>query len=151
MKPLYVRIEDNDDLTVVSAHLQDAVTTVGDFAYDTKRRRFAAVLNRFRWEAEGGRAIGPRLHSRIRTGLHFDGVLAVRSHNIAREAKDAVVSLLAVRFTPAGQQADPAGTVTLDFAGGGAIALDVECLEGHVSDIGQPWETRSKPEHDLDA
>ena len=149
MKPLYVRIEDKDDLTVVSAHLQDAVTTVGDFAYDAKRRRFAGVVNRFRWEAEETRKIGPRRHSRIRTGLHFDGVLAVRSQNVAREAKDAVVSLLSIRFAPAGDEADPAGTVTLDFAGGGTIALDVECLEGHVSDIGQPWATRSKPKHDL--
>lgn len=151
MKPLLLRIEDEQDLAVLSAHLQDAVTAVGDFAYEKKRRRFAGVFNRFRWEAEGTSKLGPRRHSRIRAGVHFDDVLAVRSQNIRLEAKDAVVELLAIRFEKTGGDEDPAGTITFDFAGGGTIALDVECLEGHLTDIGQPWETTSKPEHDLDA
>lgn len=155
MTPLRLRIEDTQDLAVASAHLQDAVTAVGDFAYEKKRRRFAGVFNRFRWEAEGGRKprmkLGPKRHSRIRTGFHFDDVLAVRSQNIRLDARDAVVELLAIRFEATGGAEDPAGTITLDFAGGGTIALDVECLEGHLTDIGQPWETTSKPEHDLDA
>lgn len=151
MKPLHLRIEDDNDLSVVSAHLQDAVTAVGDFAFEKKRRRFAGVFNRFRWEAEGGRSLGPRRHSRVRTGLHFDGVLAVRSQKIKLDAKEAIVELLAVQFVPSGVAEDPSGVVTLEFSGGGTIALDVECIEGHLTDIGQPWETRSKPKHDLDA
>ena len=144
MKPLRLRIEDADDLTVASTHLQDAVTLVGDFAYEKKRRRFAGVFNRFRWEEDT-----KRVHSRIRTGLHFDDVLAVRSQNITLDAKDAVVELLAIRFAPDGIEESPAGTITLDFAGGGTIALDVECIEGHLTDIGTAWETTSKPDHDL--
>jgi len=151
MTLLRLRIEDTDDLTVASAHLQDAVAVVGDFAFEKKRRRFAGVLNRFRWEADGGKARLVKRHSRIRTGLHFDGVLGVRSQNIRTDVKDAVVELLAVRFAPSADADDPAGTITLEFAGGGTIALDVECLEGHLTDIGQPWETSSRPEHDLDA
>ncbi|WP_422021432.1 DUF2948 family protein [Pyruvatibacter mobilis] len=151
MKSLRLRIEDQDDLNVVSAHLQDAVTTVGDFAYEPKRRRFACVVNRFAWETEGTARLGLRRHFRVRAGLHFDDVLAVRSQNIRQDAKDAIVSLLAVRFEPSATPEDPAGTITLDFAGGGTIALDVECLEGHLTDITGPWETRHKPAHDLDA
>ncbi len=148
MKPLRLRIEDKDDLTIISAHLQDAVALVGDFAYEAKRRRFAGVFNRFRWEGEGAK-VRREPYSRVRTGLHFDDVMAVRSQNIRKDAKDAVVELLAIRFEPNGGEEDPSGTVTLDFAGGGTIALDVECLEGHLTDIGQPWETRAKPTHDL--
>ncbi|MGD1934916.1 MAG: DUF2948 family protein [Candidatus Phaeomarinobacter sp.] len=151
MAPLRLRIEDPQDLAVASAHLQDAVTAVGDFAYEKKRRRFAGVFNRFRWEAEGGVKLGPKRHSRIRTGVHFDDVMAVRSQNIRLDAKEAVVELLAVRFEASAGEEDPSGTITLDFAGGGTIALDVECIEGHLTDIGQPWETTSKPEHDIDA
>lgn len=149
MKPLRLRIEDADDLTVASAHLQDAIAKVGDFAFEKKRRRFAAVFNRYRWEAEGAKAPVPR--SRIRTGLHFDDVTAVRSQAIRLDDAEAVVELLAIRFLPAGAGDDPGGTVMLDFAGGGTIALDVECLEGHVTDIGQAWETRARPHHDLGA
>ena len=145
MKPLRLRIEDADDLKVVSAHLQDAIAKVGDFAVEKKRRRFAAVFNRYRWEAEGKRV--PR--SRIRSGLHLDDVTAVRSHNIRLDDPEAVVELLAIRFVPVDEAEHPGGTVTLDFAGGGTIALDVECLEGHLTDIGQAWETRARPSHDL--
>jgi len=145
MKLLRLRIEDADDLRVVSAHLQDAIARLGDFAYEKKRRRFAAVFNRYRWETEGRRV--PR--SRIRSGLHLDGVTAVRSQNIRVDDPEAVVELLAIRFQPAPDTDDPGGTVTLDFAGGGTIALAVECLEGHLIDMGQPWETRARPRHDL--
>ncbi|MBF5066143.1 DUF2948 family protein, partial [Salmonella enterica subsp. enterica serovar Istanbul] len=33
---------DSEDLSVISAHLQDAVLTVGDLAYVPKDRRFVA-------------------------------------------------------------------------------------------------------------
>ncbi len=146
MKALRLRIEDAEDLKIVSAHLQDAIAKVGDFAYEKKRRRFAGVFNRFRWEAEGKRVP----HSRIRTGIHFDDVTTVRSKNIRLDAEDAVVELLAIRFEGEGGAEDPGGTITLEFAGGGTIALDVECVEGHLTDIGQAWETRNRPAHDLD-
>src|SRR5262245_5336536 len=40
---------DADDLSVISAHLQDAVLKVGDVAYLPREKRFAAVGNRFDW------------------------------------------------------------------------------------------------------
>ena len=36
------------------------------------------------------------------------------------------------------------------LAGGGAIALDVECIEGQLADTGGAWETTSRPQHPLD-
>ena len=50
MKPLKLIALDEEDLAVVSSHLQDAVVRVGDMAYLPSKKRFAAVLNRFDWE-----------------------------------------------------------------------------------------------------
>ena len=134
---------DADDLAVISARLQDAVARVGDIVWLPKARRFAALVNRFKWETAEARKSD---NLRVRAGLHFDGVLAVRSHNLLRGAPDAVVSLLAIRFTPTGGE-DPGGVVDMVFAGGGAIRLEVECIDAGMSDVSGEWAARGRPEH----
>jgi hypothetical protein len=137
--------QDADDLQVISARLQDAVARVGDLVWLAKARRFAALFNRFKWEAaEARKGRGDNL--RVRAGLHFDGVLSVRSQSVLRGAPDAVVSLLAIRFTPKGGE-DPGGTVDLVFAGGGAIQLEIECIDAGLSDVGGEWAARGRPQH----
>lgn len=142
-KPLRLAAEDADDLAVISACLQDAVAKVGDFAFLKRERRFAFVANRFAWETAMDRKRGPFL--RVRAGVHFTDVLNVRSHNVRRDAPSAVVSILAIRFLPG---EDGAGVIEIDLAGGGVVAVDVECLSAHMSDISDPWMTRSRPRHD---
>lgn len=142
-KPLRLAAEDADDLKAISAVLQDAVAKIGDFAHLPRQRRFAFVVNRFLWETAGEGARGP--FARVRTGCHFDDVTAVRQSNLRQDAKDAVLELLAVRFLPG---EDGTGAVILDFAGGGAIRLDVESVNAGLADISAPWLTRLKPGHD---
>lgn len=135
---------DAQDLEVISSHLQDAVLLVGDMRYLAGEKRFAAVLNRFDWQ---GAVNGAGDYARRRTGLHFDRVLSARTHNIRKDAEDAVLSLLAIEFTPTDE---PSGDITLVFSGGGAIRLEVECIEAAMADLGPAWPTRSRPSHDLD-
>ena len=134
---------DTDDLAVISAHLQDSVLKVADMAWLPRQNRFALVANRFDWEsASQGRYL------RRRTGLHFDRVLRVRRTKIRADAPDAVLNLLAVTF----EQTDaPSGLVTLFFSGGGAVQLEVECLEAQMSDLGPAWETSVKPVHEAES
>jgi hypothetical protein len=134
--------EDAADLQVISARLQDAVAKVKDLVYLPKRRRFAALFNRFQWEA-GARSGNLRLQS----GLHFDGVMSVKSSNIKRGAPDAVVSLLAIKFTAKGAD-DPEGTIELIFSGGGALKLEVECIDAGLSDVSSVWAARGRPAHE---
>lgn len=141
-KPLRLVAEDADDLAVLSACLQDAIIKVGDCAYLPKQRRFAFVANRFVWECAADRKRGP--FARVRAGAHFDDVIAVRQQNIRADAKDAVLELLALRFDRA---ADSGGAVVFDFAGGGAIRLEVEAVNAHLSDLTAPWSTQRKPTH----
>lgn len=142
-KPLRLTIEDADDLKILSTVLQDAIAKVGDFAQLPKQRRFAFVANRFVWEVAADKKRGPFV--RVRSGCHFDDVLSVKQMNLRPDAKDGVLDLLAIRFEPS---SDGAGVVTLDFAGGGSIRLEVESLNAQLADISAPWLTQAKPEHE---
>ncbi|GAB4529914.1 MAG: DUF2948 family protein [Amphiplicatus sp.] len=143
-KPLRLLAADEEDLKVFSACLQDAVGKLGDFAWLPKERRFAFVMNRFVWECCVDRETGR--YARVRAGAHFDDVMSVKQHNLRADLKDAVVELLAIRYEPGD---DGMGTIILDFAGGGAIRLEVESVNGHLMDMSEPWRTRTKPAHDV--
>jgi hypothetical protein len=130
---------DAEDLEILSARLQDATAKLKNIVWLPRSRRFAMVVNRYRWES--GR------NQRVLAGLHFDSVLKVRSQKIRMGAGEAVVSLLALRFTANGGE-DPGGVVELTFAGGGAIRLTVECIDAELADLTQPWAARGRPDHD---
>jgi len=135
---LRVRIEDAADLEVASAAMQDAVFRVGDATFEAKPRRFTLIANRFRWET--GRK------ERIRAALSFDGVLGVKTHRYQGAAKDAVASILALKFVAADEP--PAGAVEIMLAGGGGIRLDVEAIDALLADWGEPWSTPRRPDHE---
>jgi hypothetical protein len=133
---------DEEDLAVLSAHVQDAVMKVGDLAWLPKERRFALAMNRFVWEtADGSR------QERRRAALSFDRVTAVKACDIDRTKPGTVLNLLAVRFDPTDA---PGGDVTLVFAGGAAIRLTVECIEARLADLGAAWAARAMPVHDIE-
>ena len=143
---------DAEDLGILSAHLQDGVLRVADMTYLPRARRFAAVLNRFDWLAAvasgGGRRRSVRPQRR-RAALHIDRVTAARISGIDLSSSDRVLALLAVVFQPG--TTTPAGTITLQFAGGAAIQLDVECIEAQLKDLGATWAARSRPDHEAAA
>ncbi len=129
---------DANDLAVISAQMQDAVLRLGDITHVKARRQFALLANRFAWDA------GER--QRRRTGLHFDRVTSVKAQNIRQGDRNAVVELLAITF----EEGDsPSGVITLAFAGGGTIRLEVECIEASLKDLGPAWTTEHQPSHDL--
>ena len=133
---------DEQDLEVVSAHLQDAVLLIRDIKYLPRDKRFALVANRFEHVREGGSAL------RKRCGVHFNQVLSAQSRKIRQGAPEAVLSLLSIAFEP-GDEA-PAGTIELTFSGGGSIRLSVECIEASLEDLGPMWETANVPDHEKD-
>jgi hypothetical protein len=135
--------EDEEDLAIISAHLQDAVLRVGDLAYLPKQRRFAAVVNRYCWEGCGDNEAG----TRVQAGLHFDSVLRAQSTRVRQKDPAAILELLALRFTP-GEGAG--GSIDLLLAGGGRIRLDVECIEVQLRDLTAPRPAVARPGHDLE-
>lgn len=141
-RPLRLLAETVDDLAVIAAVLQDAVGTVADTAWMPGRRRFVAVLNRFRWEAAPG---APDRAERVRSGLTIENVERVRAIGIDPAARERVFNLLDLAFVPG---EDGTGTLRALLSGGAEIAFEVEALDIALSDITKPWVARGVPAHD---
>lgn len=140
METLKLLALDDEDLAIISAHLQDAVIKMGDMGFLPRNQRFALVLNRFDWDQKV--ATGETV--RRRAGLHFDRVLAVKCRGLEDGQREGVLNLLAITFTPTDA---PSGHVTLTFSGGGEIRLDVECVEASLRDLGPAWGCAHAPKH----
>jgi hypothetical protein len=142
--PLRLKALDADDLQVISALVQDAVFPITEMTWDRGKRRFALLLNRFRWE-EGPR-IGAHPPERVQAVLVIDDALAVASQGIDRGAPGTVLSLLALEWEPG---EDGTGRITLVLAGDGAVAVDVECLDVTLRDVTRPYVAPSRrvPDH----
>lgn len=140
-EPLKLIALDRDDLEVISAHLQDAVIKIGEILWRPAENRVVIALNRFDWEAAQD-AIPA--WQRRRAALRFDRVMSCKCRDLDCAAKEQVLNLLAIEFS---ETDAPAGVITLLFSGGGALRLEVECLEAEVVDLGPVWTTARCPEH----
>jgi hypothetical protein len=142
MSDLKLLALDGEDLAVISAHMQDSVFKVRDMDYAPRLNQFSLSANRFDWELSDQK---DKPFERHRSALVFKRVQAVRSAGVDRRQGDEVLSLLAIRFEPKGE--GPDGTIELTLSGHATIALDVECVEAQLADVGGAWETASKPRH----
>jgi len=132
---------DEEDLEVVSTHLQDAVLKAADVLWRPAEKRVVVALNRFDWEgAQGNR---PE-YRRRRSALRFERVLSCKCRSLDPAGKDAILNLLTVEFT---ETDTPSGVVSLIFSGGGELRLDVECLEAELVDLGPVWTSGKCPVH----
>lgn len=143
--PLNLVARDADDLRVISALVQDAVLTASDMTWQKGRRRFVALVNRFRWEDRAAAEAAGRPYERVRALLVVEEVQAVRTQAIARDGTT-VLSLLSL-----GWEAGPDGTgrVVLTLAGDGAVAVEVEAMEVTLHDVTRPYvaPSRKLPDH----
>ncbi len=128
--PVALRALDADDLKVIAALVQDAVFPAAEMRWDRSRRRFAVLLNRFRWELGGGRI------ERVQSVLTIEDALRVASQGLARDDTDLVLSLLTLDWEPG---EDGTGRIAMVLAGDGAVAVDVEALEVTLRDVTRPY------------
>ncbi len=139
-------------MAVVGALLQDALVPIGDLIYLAEDRQFIGVFNRFRWEAAGeqppgvpGEGEDTRFSDvghgweRVLCALRLDAVRGVKLRNLDRRDPGRVLELLNI-------EADADG-VTLIFAGGGAIHLELESVQCALEDLVEPWPTQWRPDH----
>ena len=138
--PLKLKAVDADDVSVLSAVLQDALVAVGEMAWLPDERRFVLVANRFRWEP--GTALARPSFERTLSGLCIDEVRAVRRRGFSPRDGERILELLAIRAE--------GNTLYFDFAGGSSVRLDVDRIHCHLDDFGEPWPTRWRPRHPLD-
>ena len=120
---------DADDLAVISAHVQDARVQAADIIWRQGEKRLVVGMSRLDWEQTTAGETAPRS---VVAALRFDRVLSCKSRNIDLEAPDATMELLGIEFHP-GEA--PGGSAVLLFNEGGAVRLDVECLECELTDL----------------
>ena len=144
--PLNIGALDSEDLTVISAMVQDAVLPIGEISWKANQRRLALLINRFRWEDKTNAERQGRPVERVQSLLVFDTVLSVASQGLDRSQKDLVLSVLSITMENA-ENGDCYLTVTL--AGDGVLRIRVEAVEVHLRDVTRPYAapSRKSPHH----
>ncbi|MEM7058976.1 MAG: DUF2948 family protein [Pseudomonadota bacterium] len=147
--PLRLKIEDGEDLPVVSTLVQDAVGLAGEITWMPRRRRAVMLLNRFRWEDMADAEQMGRPFERVRAALVFDSVISLRANGLNPSEKDTIYAILSLAWAPG---EDASGMLEIALAGDGALSLSMECLDGQLVDLTRPWEAKSNrvPDHKLD-
>ena len=144
--PLRLMAVSAEDLSVIGALVQDGVVQASDMSFMQRGRRFAMLVNRFRWEDRDNAQAAQRPLERVQSLLFLDSVLGAKTQGIQPGDPDTVLSVLALDFEPSD---DAAGVLTVTFAGDGALRLDVECVDVKLKDVSRPYEARAQrvPEH----
>ena len=131
-----------DDLRVVSAHLQDAIVNTAEIASLEKNKIFLMQLNRFMWEdVEKGVF---RKNKRIRTILKFENVIKAVSKNINQSKKDNFLDFLTIETN---QMPDNNYEMKIVFSGDSIIKVISEVIEVTLDDQGEAWDTKNMPKH----
>ena len=142
VKNLKLIARTDEDLRVISAHLQDSIVKTSDIANLKKNKILLMQLNRFMWEdVEKGVF---RKNKRIRTVLKFENVLKVTSKNVNQKKNDRFLDFLAIETF---KMPDKNYEMNLIFSGDIVIKLLTEAIEVTLDDQGSPWESKNMPKH----
>lgn len=134
--PLLLQAQDSESLTILSALLQDAVFPITEMRYLKSRRRFALLVNRFRWEDRSTAETQKRRFERVQSLLVFHDVQSVQTFGIDRADTDTVLSLMQIAYDPG---PDGMGRATLILSGDGSVALHLEALDVQLRDVTRPY------------
>ena len=134
----------DEDLRVISAHLQDSITQIANIAHLEKNKMFLIQFNRFMWEdVEKGVF---RENRRIQSIFKLENVLDVYSKNLNQKKKDRFLNFLAIESK---YLSDKNYEITLHFAGDILIEIKAEVIDCFLDDQGESWETKNKPKHNF--
>lgn len=138
--PIKMIAEDNEDLQVIAACLQDALVPLSGLEYDKEEGRFHLVANRFCWECDPEICEGNSYYARVAAGLAFHHVKEVQKKALNLNNKEELVNLLTIHNSED-------GCIHLIFSGGSEIKLKVDKLCCHLKDVDEPYATPQKPCH----
>ena len=134
----------DEDLRIISAHLQDSIASIENIANLKKNKIYLMQLNRFMWEdVEKGVF---RKNKRIRTVLKFDNIISVFSKNISAKKDKTFLDFLTIEsnILP-----DKSYEIKLIFSGDSVIKIKAEVIDVTLDDQGSPWESKTQPKHDF--
>lgn len=148
-KTLKLLAQDAEDIQVMAAVLQDAIAPLSDMAYRAAEKSFVMVVQRFCWdgtarEPEELRATSEdelpvRVFERVSCALDIEGVESVQTQGIDPDDATAILDLLTLTLE--------GPYLTLIFAGGGKIRLQLQNWRAKLCDFGESWPTTHCPRH----
>ena len=140
---LKLKADDQNDLKVFAAYLQDSITVPQDIKYLEKNRALICVFNRFMWEdAEKGVF---RDNKRIRSAFKINDVKSVKSKNLNQKEKKAL-EFLTINIEQDNQENI---NINLLFSGNMTISVNVEAINATLEDFSDSWKTKIKPIHKI--
>jgi len=141
--PIRLRAEAPEDISVISALIQDSVGQNKETRWQPKKHRFVLLLNRFRWEDEEAAKAQKRPFERVQSTLVIEGALKVGGEGLDPADNEQIFNLLAIEFA---ESEAGAGTLSLILSGDGAIHVQVECIDITLTDVSRPYIARAKHE-----
>ena len=144
---LALLVEDQDDLDIISALVQDGLLKKANIRWIKKRRRFSLLINRFRWEQVTKEMRKTVPCDRVQTVLTFDGVLRVLSLGVENALENQILSLLRIEFVAK----EICDEIKLVFSGNIIIRLKIEFLRVALRDLSpvDGLKTGTVPNHDF--
>ena len=143
-KNLKLNATSDEDLRVISAHLQDSIVQVKNIVHLKKNKILLIQFNRFMWE-DVERGVF-RKNKRILSILKLDNVAGVYSKNLNQKNQERFLDFLAIETK---LLSDKSYEIKLNFAGDILIKLNAEVIECFLEDLGEPWTTKNKPKNDF--
>ena len=145
-RPLRLMATDAADLQVISSLMQDAVVPGAEMTWDRRARRFAMLVNRFRWEDAEAAERTRREVERVRSLLVVEDALAVATQGVDRTDADMVYAVLSLAWQPG---EDGTGRIEIVLSGDGAIGIEAEALSVVLKDVSRPYRAVSgrRPDH----
>ena len=143
-KNLKLNATSDEDLRVISAHLQDSIVQVKNIVHLKKNKILLIQFNRFMWE-DVERGVF-RKNKRILSILKLDNVAGVYSKNLNQKNQERFLDFLAIETK---LLSDKSYEIKLNFAGGILIRINVDVVECFLEDLGESWETKNKPKHNF--
>ena len=138
-KMIKMRALDANDLNHMAEQLRDGLCPMVSMVHE--KESFTLLVNRFCWNHEDKHQ-GEALHYRSHVGLLFRYVKKVQRKGFEQHSEDRILNLLHIHVK------EEDGTwIHLIFSKDHEIRLKVEKLEAYLSDLHDPWPTRSKPIH----
>ena len=135
---------DEKDLKIFSAYLQDGVILTQDIKFLKKNKTLLCIFNRFMWEdAEHGVF---RENRRIKSALVFKSILKVKSKNINVKNKSRILEFLALEVNKLNNDNY---NLKLIFSGDGVISMEAEFIDSTLEDFSDSWTTKYKPKHKI--
>ena len=121
---------DEKDLKIFSAYLQDGVILTQDIKFLKKNKTLLCIFNRFMWEdAEHGVF---RENRRIKSALVFKSILKVKSKNINVKNKSRILEFLALEVN---KLRNDNYNLKLIFSGDGVISMEAEFIDSTLEDF----------------